>query len=473
MARTSPQAAADEIPVYNAGTGEVMASVPEAGADGVDAAVRVAAEAAAAWRQLGAPARGDMVAAFGRAVAERADDLAMIDSRNSGNPISGMRQGARQGARTLSYFSGLALQLTGQTIPASVDHLHYTVREPFGVVGVITPFNHPTLFATARTAAPLVAGNTVVLKPAHQTPLSALRLQEIAGAHLPPGVFNVVTGGAPTGDALVRHPTVRRLAFTGGIETALRIAKSVAEAGAIKHVTYELGGKNPIIVLPDVDVERAADKVVEGMNLRKVAGQSCGSTSRLFVHESIRERILEAVVSRLERLKFGPPEAEDTEMGSLVSEQQRERVERYVSIGQAEGATLVLGGARPATPPFDRGFYYPPTVFADVGPAMRLAQEEIFGPVLSVLGWTDEAEMVRAVNSTRFGLTASILTRDLATAHRLAGAVDVGYVWLNDVEKRWIGVPFGGYKDSGTGSEYSIDELYGFTRNKSVSVTLD
>ncbi len=226
-------------------------------------------------------------------------------------------------------------------------------------------------------------------------------------------------------------------------------------------------------LLPDVDVERAADKVVEGMNLRKVAGQSCGSTSRLFVHESIRERILEAVVSRLERLKFGPPEAEDTEMGSLVSEQQRERVERYVSIGQAEGATLVLGGARPATPPFDRGFYYPPTVFADVGPAMRLAQEEIFGPVLSVLGWTDEAEMVRAVNSTRFGLTASILTRDLATAHRLAGAVDVGYDWLNDVEKRWIGVPFGGYKDSGTGSEYSIDELHGFTRPKSVSVTLD
>ena len=463
---------ASTFPVYNPATGEVIAEVAEAGADGVAVAVSRARAAARAWRDIGSTARADAVAAFSRAVADHADELARLDARNAGNPITGMRRGAQQGARTLGYFSGLALQLTGETIPATPDHLHYTLREPFGVVGIITPFNHPTLFATARTAAPLVAGNAVVLKPAHQTPLSALRLAEIADQHLPAGVFNVVTGGALTGSALVRHPDVRRIGFTGGVSTALRIAADAAAAGTIKRMSYELGGKNAMIVMPDVDLDVAAAAAVEGMNLTRVAGQSCGSTSRLFVHEFIRGPLLERVVAELEKLRFGPPEEEATQMGSLVSRDQRQRVEHYVELGARDGARLVTGGRRPTEPPFDRGFYYPPTLFDEVRPDMTIAREEIFGPVLSTIGWTDEAAMLEAVNATAYGLTASIYTNDLATAHRLASAVEAGYIWINDVEKRWIGVPFGGQKDSGTGTEYSIEELYSHTQNKSVSVKL-
>ena len=463
---------APAIPVYNAATGEVIAEVPEAGSEGVSAAVERAARAARDWRAIGAAARGQAIAAFGRVVAAHADELAVLDARNAGNPITGMRRGAMQGAKTLEYFAGLALQLTGETIPATPDHLHYTVREPFGVVGIITPFNHPTLFATARTAAPLVAGNAVVLKPAHQTPLSALRLAELADEHLPSGLLTVVTGGAPTGSALVRHPEVRRIGFTGGVDTALRISADAAASGTIKRVTYELGGKNAMIILPGVDLEVAAAADFEGMNLTRVAGQSCGSTSRLFVHESIRKALLERIVDRLAELRFGPPEEETTQIGALVSEEQRERVERYVRIGEDEGARLVAGGRRPAEAPFNRGFYFPPTLFDAVRPEMTIAREEIFGPVLSAIAWEDEASMVEAVNATRYGLTASIYTNDLTAAHRLAGAVEAGYVWINDVEKRWIGVPFGGQKDSGTGTEYSIEELYSHTQNKSVSVNL-
>jgi acyl-CoA reductase-like NAD-dependent aldehyde dehydrogenase len=463
---------APTIPVHNAATGEVIAEVAESGADGVAAAYERALVASRDWRAIGAAARGDVIAAFGRVVAEHANELATLDARNAGNPITGMRRGAMQGAKTLGYFAGLALQLTGETVPATPDHLHYTVREPFGVVGIITPFNHPTLFATARTAAPLVAGNAVILKPAHQTPLSALRLAELADEHLPSGLLTVVTGGGLTGSALVRHPEIRRIGFTGGVPTALRIAADAAASGTVKRISYELGGKNAMIILPDVDLDVAAAAAVEGMNLTRVAGQSCGSTSRLFVHESIRQPLLERVAERLTHLRFGPPEEESTQIGSLVSEQQRERVEHYVRLGEEEGAKLVVGGRRPTEPPFDRGFYFPPTLFDGVRPEMTIARDEIFGPVLSTIGWEEESKMLEAVNATRYGLTASIYTNDLAAAHRLASAVQAGYVWINDVEKRWIGVPFGGQKDSGTGTEYSIEELFSHTQNKSISVNL-
>lgn len=462
----------DRIPVLNAATGEIITEVPESGIDGVGAAVDAGATAARGWRAIGAVARGEAVAAFGDAVAAAADELAHLDARNAGNPITGMRRGALQGARTLRYFAGLSIQLSGETIPATPDHLHYTVREPFGVVGTIVPFNHPTLFATARTAAPLVAGNAVVLKPAHQTPLSALRLQEIADQHLPASVFTVVTGAAQTGSALVRHPAVRRIGFTGGVVTARRVAADAAQSTSIKRVSYELGGKNAMVILPDVDPDLAADAAVEGMNLTRVAGQSCGSTSRLFVHASIHDAVRDRIVARLGALRFGPPEDERTQMGSLVSAQQRGRVEHYVALGESEGARLMLGGRRPTEPPYHRGFYFPPTVFDRVIPEMTIAREEIFGPVLGVIAWTDEAEMLEAVNATDYGLTASIYTHDVTKAHRLASSIEAGYVWINDVEKRWVGVPFGGQKDSGTGTEYSLEELYSYTQNKTVSVNL-
>lgn len=461
----------DRYDVYDAARGERIAQAPSAGAADIDRAVAAGLAAADGWRRMGPVERARRVIAFAGKVRDIAEDLAQLDTRNSGNPIVGTRYGALKGAETLSYFAGLAMELTGRTIPASTDHLHYTVREPIGVVGIITAYNHPTLFATARTAPALVAGNTVILKPAVQTPLSALFLGEIAQGFFPPGVFNVVSGGVEAGRALVRHPEVRRIGFTGSVGTALQIQADAAASGSIKRLGFELGGKNPIVVLPDVSLERAIDGAVEGMNLQKVLGQSCGSTSRAFVHRDLYADFVDGMAARFAGLRMGWPEDADTQLGSLVSEAQREKVERYVQIGKGEGATLVTGGGRPQAP-FDRGYYYLPTIFADGRADMRIAREEIFGPVLTIIPWDDEAEMLRGVNSVDYGLTASIFTDDLRTAHRLASEIQVGYVWINDVEKRWIGVPFGGFKNSGTSSEFCIDELFANTQLKSVSVSL-
>jgi betaine-aldehyde dehydrogenase len=301
--------------------------------------------------------------------------------------------------------------------------------------------------------------------------LSAIRLGELAQQHFPPGVFNVVPGRADTGAALVSNPLVRRIAFTGNVDTALRIQALAAASGTIKRLTFQLGGKNPLIVLPDADLERAAEAAVEGMNLANVVGQSCGSTSRVFVHRSIHDAFVEQVAARFSRIEFGFPQDESAGLGPLITDAHRQRVERHVEAGRREGARLVTGGER-GKAPFDAGFYYRPTLFDRVETSMQLSREEIFGPVLSVMEWTDEEDMLQAVNSVRFGLTASIFTRDLVSAHRLAACVESGYVWVNTVERRWIGVPFGGFKDSGTSTEYSIDELSAFTQIKSVNISL-
>jgi betaine-aldehyde dehydrogenase len=468
------RAAADgsTYPVYEPARGCELARVPSAQVSDVDAAVRAAQSACAEWKALGPMVRAERVRAFAQTVREHQDELATIDARNTGNPIRWTRFGVQKGSGVLDFFGGLAIGLAGRTIPATADHLHYTVREPFGVVGVITAFNHPTLFATGRIAAPLIAGNCVVLKPAEQTPLSAIRLAQLALQHFPDGVFNVVTGGALPGDALVRHSGVKRINFTGSLSTALRIQASAADSGAIKRLGLQLSGKNPLIVLPDVDVDIAAGAAIEGMNLHKVMGQSCGSTSRAFVPKELYADFVTAVSERLGCLRIGDPLDESTELGALISAHQRDRVESYVAAGVSDGAKLITGGRRPQQLDLIPGFYYEPTLFGEVRPTMRIAQEEIFGPVLSVIPWSDEDHMLRAVNAVRYGLTASIYTNDLRAAHRVAAAVDAGYIWVNDVEKRWVGVPFGGFKDSGTSTEFSIEELDANSQLKAISITL-
>lgn len=457
--------------VFEPALGRKLADVPETGASGIDAAVAAATAAAPEWRALGPLARAERVRAFADAVRAHLDELALLDSRNGGFRLTSARNGVIKGSQALDFFAGLAPTIGGTTIPASTDHLHYTVREPFGVVGVITAFNHPTLFATARTAAALVAGNCVLLKPAEQTPLSAVRLGELAREHFPAGVFNVVPGRAETGSALVAHPLVRRIGFTGSVNTALRIQELAAQSGTVKRLSFQLGGKNPLIVLPDADLDRAVDGAVEGMNLGNVVGQSCGSTSRAFVHRSVHDEFVERVAARFGDLAFGWPQDEAAGLGPLISAAHRQRVERHVEVGHQEGARLVTGGHR-GDPPFDSGYYYRPTLFDRVDGSMQLGRDEIFGPVLSVIEWDDEADMLRAVNDVRFGLTASIFTRDLVMAHRLAALVESGYVWINTVERRWIGVPFGGFKDSGTSTEYSADELQAYSLIKSINVSL-
>jgi len=461
-----------ERTIIEAATGDPIATVPDATPEDVSAAVDHAHAAFREWRSMGTGDRASVLSAFADDLEAHSEELATLDARNVGNPIRAARGGIATGLRALRFFIGLSHRLVGETIPASPQHLHFTLREPFGVVGVITPFNHPSLYAIGRGAAALVAGNTVVMKPAHQAPLSALLVADIARHHLPDHVFQVVAGARDTGAALVREPRIRRLAFTGSIATALSMQGDAAASGVLKQFTFELGGKNPLIAMPDADPQRVAQAAVTGMSLTRVLGQSCGSTTRLFVHDSLHREVVERVAELMAGLRFGSPLDEATDMGSLVSEEQRVKVERYVSEGRTAGASLVMGGRRPTTPPFDRGFFYLPTLFDDVRPSMSIAQDEIFGPVLAVIPWRDKDAMVEAVNSTRYGLTASIFTNDVRNVLDLISAVEAGYVWVNDVEKRWVGVPFGGQKDSGIGTEYSKEELFSFTQGKTVSISI-
>lgn len=459
-------------PVFRPANGSVLAEVQDATAAEVDEAIAAALAAAPAWGALSPTDRANRVLAFADAVVRHADELAMLDSRNGGHPIRWTRFGALKGAETLRYFAGLALEAGGRTVPATADHLHLTVREPFGVVGVITAYNHPTMFATARTGAALVAGNAVVVKPAEQTPLSGIRLAEIAAEHLPAGVFNVITGRAETGRALVVHPRVRRINFTGSTATALRIQGDAASSGTLKRLGFQLSGKNPLLVLPDAPTAEAAAAAVEGMNLYKVMGQSCGSTSIAYVPQDRLAEFHEAVREGFASLRPGDPEQEETQVGALVTAAHRDRVEGFVARALEQGARVLAGGSRPDDPGLAGGFYYQPTVLADVLPDHEIACTEVFGPVLSIVGYRDERDLLSMVNASEYGLTAAIYTHDLDAALRVARAVEAGYVWVNDVERRWVGVPFGGYKNSGTSTEFSTEELLANTQLKTISIRI-
>ncbi|MGH3319038.1 MAG: aldehyde dehydrogenase family protein [Streptosporangiaceae bacterium] len=460
---------ADESPV----TEEVIAQVPDASEADVDRAVAGAERAFDGWRLLGARGRARLVRALAGVLRDHADEMAALDAVDGGNPVTAMRGDVAAGADALEMFAGWALSLGGDTVPASPGGLHYTVREPYGVVARIVAFNHPVMFAASKVAAPLVAGNTVVLKPSEVAPLSAMRFAELAADVLPPGVLSVVVGDGPeVGRALVRHPVVRRVGFIGAEPTGRAIQRDAAETG-VKDVTLELGGKNAMVVCADADLERVADGAVAGMNFAWSQGQSCGSTSRLLVHESVADQVLDAVVARVEKIRVGSPLDPATEMGTLASRAQYAKTLRYIDVARDDGARLVAGGGRPAGPGLERGLYVAPTVFADVAPHMRIAREEVFGPVLSVLTWRDEDEALRVANEVRYGLTASIWTRDLARAHRLAGGTQAGYVWVNGSSRHFPGMPFGGYKSSGVGREESIGELLSYTQLKAVNVLLD
>jgi betaine-aldehyde dehydrogenase len=456
----------------NPATGELIAEVPDATAADVDAAVAAAKAAAPGWAATAVPERARMIRAAAALIEEHADELAFLDAIDSGNPITAMRSDVDLTLALMRVYSEWGMELKGETIPASSDHLHYTVREPYGVVGRIVPYNHPLMFTAARSVAPLIAGNAVVVKAPDQTPLSPLRLSELLADVFPPGVLSILTGrGAVSGDAIVRHPDVRRIAFIGSPGTGRAIQRAAAES-AVKNVTLELGGKNPMIVFPDADLDAAVKAAVFGMNFHWTGGQSCGSTSRLLLHESQVDELLPRIIAEVEAIKVGSPMDPTSEMGSMVSEAQYEKVISYIEIAKADGATLLTGGGRPEGPEFEGGFFVSPTVFGDVTPDMRIAQEEVFGPILSVLTWKDEDELMEIANGVEYGLTTSIWTNDLNTAHRIAHKAEAGFVWINSTSRHFPGVPFGGYKESGVGREEGLEEVLGFTQTKSVNLKL-
>lgn len=459
----------ETIDAHNPATGELLGSFPRGAAADVDAAVAAAKAAFPEWRAAGASARAACVNRLADLVIENAEELAVLDVLDNGSPIKEMRNDANFAATHLRYFAGIALEMRGETVDTGPGRLNYTLREPFGVVGRIVPFNHPMMFSAVKIAAALVAGNTVVVKPSEFTTLSTLRLADLFDEAFPPGVVNVLTGyGAEAGDALVRHPDVFRLAFTGSVQTGMAIQRAAAEV-AVKNVTLELGGKNALTVFPDADIEAAVDGAVGGMNFTW-QGQSCGSTSRLLVHETLYDEFVERISARVDGLQSGMPIEESTDTGSMVSEAQYEKVLKYLSIGREEGARVAAGGNVVDEGDLSRGYFIRPTVFEGVDPGGRLAQEEIFGPVLAVMKFSDYDQAIKIANSVSYGLTGSVFTRDLATAHRYARDVETGYVWVNDSSKHFLGVPFGGVKNSGLGREESIEELYSYADSKNVNV---
>ncbi|RLA43223.1 MAG: aldehyde dehydrogenase [Gammaproteobacteria bacterium] len=349
------------------------------------------------------------------------------------------------------------------------DLLNYSIREPYGVCARILAYNHPILFASTKIGSAIAAGNSLILKPPVQAPLSAYRMMELLEDAFPPGVLNLITCGQPGSEALVSHPLVPRISLIGSAQTGRAIAATASQR--LKHVSMELGGKNACIVYPEANIAEASAGAVAGMNLA-ICGQSCGSTSRLFIHQSVYDEVLKKVAAGMSTFQPGEPTDPSTLMGCLISMDHRGRVERMVADAVSAGARVVIGGAAPNDPNFTKRPYYMPTILADVTADMDIAQQEVFGPVLSVIRWQDEEELFAAVNSVEYGLTASIWTQDLSQAHRAAQRVDSGFVWINRTSSHFPGVSFGGFKQSGLGKEESLEELLSFTREKVITVAL-
>jgi aldehyde dehydrogenase (NAD+)/betaine-aldehyde dehydrogenase len=455
----------------NPATEEVIGRTPRATADDVDAAVKSADTAWPAWAELTPTARGQIMRDFGQALRARADEILRVEVADTGNTITPMRGDVGVAIDSLDYYAGLIHELKGQTIPATHQNLHLTVREPYGVVVRIAPFNHPLMFAVARTAAALAAGNAVVVKPPETSPLSAMILAEVARDALPAGVFNIVTGdGRAVGDTLVRHPLVKRIAFIGSPVTGRAIQRSAAEV-AVKHVTLELGGKNPLVAFPDADPEAIAEAAIRGMNF-SWQGQSCGSTSRLLLHEDIYDRVLPLVVEKVKAIKLGDPQDPASGMGPVNSRTQYDKVLAFFEAAKTDGARLMTGGKPPAGKPFERGFWVEPTVYAGVEPGMRLWQEEVFGPILSVGRWTTFEDAVEKANSTEYGLTAAVWSKDINNALRMVRRIRSGHTWVNGCSAHYLGVPFGGMKNSGVGREEGIEEMLSYTELKTINIVL-
>ncbi len=459
------------VTTLNPANEQPIGRVPAATAADVRAAVAAAKAAQPAWAAKSIFERGALLRALAAKFRERADDVLTMEATDTGNTIAKLGADVQIAAAYLEYFAGLATEMKGDTVPASPGNIHFSLREPFGVVARIVPFNHPFMFAGAHLASPLTAGNTVVIKTPETSPLTGSLLAECCREVLPPGVVNIVSGfGMPAGDALVRHPDIHRIGFTGSVPTGLAIQRSAAEV-SVKHVSLELGGKNPLIVFPDADLDKVEEASIAGMNF-SWAGQSCGSTSRILAHESVYDELVERVAARTAAVRMGDPLDPASEMGPVNSEGHYKNVLKFVEAGKRDGAKLVAGGARPEGEQFKRGYWLRPTVFADATMDMEVAREEIFGPVVSMLKWSTREEAVRMANATDYGLTAAIYTNNLQDAMKTAQEVESGYVWINGVAQHYVGLPFGGMKNSGLGGEEALEELLSYTRTKTVNVLL-
>ncbi len=450
-----------------------IAETPRALAEDVDRAARTAHEAFQGWRNVTPKDRGRIMLRIADAMEAAAEETAALIALETGNAlVPQSRPEAKGAADVFRYFGGVAGELKGETVPLGEDLLVYNRREPIGVVGAIIPWNSPVLLGALKIAMAITAGNTLALKAAEDAPLAVLRMGEICNEFLPPGVLNVLTGyGEEAGAALAVHPLVRKLSFTGSTEVGKLIMRSAADR--IVPVSLELGGKSPAVVFPDSDDDAVVQGVVAGMRFTR-QGQSCTAGSRLFLHESIHDSFLDKLVRKLGTLKVGDPLDESTDMGSIINEKQFDRVCGYIADGSAQsGAEVVLGGLPPQDGPLAEGYYVTPTVITRANNDWRVAREEIFGPVMVVVPWSDEDEVVRMANDSHYGLAAYVWCRDIKRALRTAHRIESGWVQVNRGLGQIPGHSYGGYKMSGIGREFSLEGMLdSFTQRKSVTVNL-
>jgi aldehyde dehydrogenase (NAD+) len=454
--------------------GSLIASVPRGGPLDVDYAVQAAAAAYPSWRSRPARERGRALLKIADALEAHQEELAQSTALETGNALRPQaRPEAALTAELFRYFGGIAGETKGTVLPLGDGLLSYTRREPLGVVGAIIPWNSPLMIVGMKVPAALAAGNTVVLKAAEDAPLTVLRLAELASEHLPPGVLNVVTGYGPeAGAALTAHVGVDKLSFTGSTEVGRAVMGVAAER--ILPVSLELGGKNPSIVFPDSDDDSTVEQVISAVRFTR-QGQSCTSGSRLFLHESIHDSFVDKLVKRLQQMVVGDPSDEATDMGAIINATQFGSVCGYIEDGiSTSGAALALGGLPPTDGALAAGYFVQPTVFTGVRNDFRIAREEIFGPVLVVVPWRDEADVVAMANDTHYGLAGFVFCRDAGAALRTAHALDAGWVQVNRGGAQIPGQPYGGYKMSGLGREASLEGMLdSFTQIKSVTVDLE
>jgi acyl-CoA reductase-like NAD-dependent aldehyde dehydrogenase len=457
----------------NPATGEVLTEVVEATPREVDLAVAAARQAfddpKSAWRKMSASERGRLLWRLADLIEKNIDELAELETLDNGKPIFESRQvDIPMVVDVFRYYAGCATKIHGETVNTFETAFTYTLREPVGVVGAIVAWNFPLLLASWKLAPALACGNTVVFKPAEQTPLTALRFGELAmEAGLPPGVLNIVTGGPETGKALVQHPGVDKIAFTGSTAVGKEIMRSSADT--LKRVTLELGGKSPNIVFADSDIDSAVKGAINGIFYGK--GEVCCAGSRLFVESKVQDEFMEKLVGRAKKIQPGDPLDPKTRLGAIVSEQQMNTVLGYIEAGKREGAQLVTGGNR-VNVGNGQGFFIEPTIFGGVSNDMKIAQEEIFGPVLATLTFDDIDQVAEVANQNPYGLAAAIWTRDIKKAHGLSRRLRAGTVWINTYGLMDAALPFGGFKQSGFGRELGMHALQHYTEVKAVWVNL-